>query len=220
MACLCGCNTRCAIAKPNAGKYMDLLSLGINSIFRDNILLAYFLGMCSFLAISRQMKTAVGLGIAIILVMAVTAPINWALYHYLLTPGALSFVGLPDMDLRYLKLILFISSVAATVQILEIVIDRFLPALYMNLGIFLPLITVNCAIFGVLLFMVERDYNFTQTVVFSISSGMGWCLAIIVMAAVQKKLRYANAPAGLKGFGLSMISTGLIAIGFMLFAGM
>lgn len=198
---------------------MDLLGLGINSIFRDNILLAYFLGMCSFLAISKQLKTAVGLGIAVILVMAVTAPVNWLLYHYLLAPGALSFIGLPDTDLSYLKLVLFIVSIAAIVQIAEIVIDRFSPALYMNLGIFLPLITVNCAILGVSLFMVERDYNFAQSVVYSIGSGAGWCLAIVVMAAIQKKLRYANAPAGLKGFGLSMITTGLIAVGFMLFAG-
>lgn len=199
---------------------MDLVSLAINSIFRDNILLAYFLGMCSFLAISKQLKTALGLGVAVILVMAVTAPINWLLYHYLLAPGALSFVGLPDVDLSYLKLILFIASIAAIVQIAEIIIDRYSPALYMNLGIFLPLITVNCAILGVSLFMVERDYNFVQTVVYSTASGAGWCLAIVVMAAIQKKLRYANPPPGLRGFGINMITVGLIAIGFMLFAGL
>lgn len=198
---------------------MDLISLGINSIFRDNILLAYFLGMCSFLAISRQLKTALGLGIAVILVMAVTTPINWFLYHYLLAPGALSYLGLPDTDLSYLKLVLFIACIAAIVQIAEIIIERYSPTLYINLGIFLPLITVNCAILGVALFMVERDYNFVETVVYSVCSGIGWCLAIVVMAAIQKKLRYANAPPGLKGFGLNMITVGLIAIGFMLFSG-
>lgn len=198
---------------------MDLVSLGLNSIFRDNILLAYFLGMCSFLAISRQLKTAAGLGMAVILVMAVTAPMNWLLYHYLLTPGALSFIGLGNMDLRYLQLVLFIACIAAIVQIAEIIIERFSPALYMALGIFLPLITVNCAILGVSLFMIERDYTFTQSVVYSISSGVGWCLAIVVMAAIQKKLRYANPPPGLKGFGINMITAGLIAIGFMVFAG-
>lgn len=199
---------------------MDLITLGINSIFRDNILLAYFLGMCSFLAISKQLKTAVGLGIAVILVMAITTPINWLLYHYLLAPGALGFLGLPDTDLSYLKLVLFIACIAAIVQIAEIIIERYSPTLYINLGIFLPLITVNCAILGVALFMVERDYNFTQTVVYSVCSGIGWCLAIVVMAAIQKKLRYANAPPGLKGFGLNMITVGLIAIGFMLFSGL
>lgn len=199
---------------------MDLLSLALNSIFRDNLLLAYFLGMCSFLALSKQLKTAAGLGIAVIFVMLVTAPVNWLLYHYLLAPGALSFVGLPDIDLSYLKLVVFIAAIAAIVQIAEIIIERYSPALYMNLGIFLPLITVNCAILGASLFMVTRDYNFVQTVVYSTASGAGWCLAIIVMAAIQKKLRYANPPAGLKGFGLNMITAGLIAVGFMLFSGM
>lgn len=198
---------------------MDLLSLAINSIFRDNILLAYFLGMCSFLAISKQLKTAAGLGIAVILVMMITAPINWLLYHYFLAPGALSFIGLPDVDLSYLKLVLFIACIAVIVQITEIIIERYSPALYINLGIFLPLITVNCAILGVLLFMVERDYNFVQTMVYSTASGVGWSLAIVVMAAIQKKLRYANPPAGLRGFGINMITVGLIAVGFMLFSG-
>lgn len=198
---------------------MDLLSLALNSIFRDNLLLAYFLGMCSFLALSKQLKTAAGLGVAVILVMLVTAPVNWLLYHYLLEPGALSFLGLPDIDLSYLKLVVFIAAIAAIVQIAEIIIERYSPALYMNLGIFLPLITVNCAILGASLFMVARDYNFVQTVVYSTASGAGWCLAIIVMAAIQKKLRYANPPAGLKGFGLNMVTAGLIAVGFMLFSG-
>lgn len=198
---------------------MDLLSLALNSIFRDNLLLAYFLGMCSFLALSKQLKTAAGLGVAVILVMLVTAPVNWLLYHYLLAPGALSFLGLPDIDLSYLKLAVFIAAIAAIVQIAEIIIERYSPALYMNLGIFLPLITVNCAILGASLFMVVRDYNFVQTVVYSTASGAGWCLAIIVMAAIQKKLRYANPPAGLKGFGLNMVTAGLIAVGFMLFSG-
>lgn len=198
---------------------MDLLTLALNSIFRDNLLLAYFLGMCSFLALSKQLKTAAGLGVAVILVMLVTAPVNWLLYHYLLAPGALGFLGLPDIDLSYLKLVVFIAAIAAIVQIAEIIIERYSPALYMNLGIFLPLITVNCAILGASLFMVARDYTFVQTVVYSTASGAGWCLAIIVMAAIQKKLRYANPPAGLKGFGLNMVTAGLIAVGFMLFSG-
>ena len=197
----------------------NLIGIGVNSIFVGNILLAYFLGMCSFLAVSRNITTAAGLGVAVVFVMALTTPANWLIYHLLLAPGALAWAGLPQADLSFLKLILFIAQIAAIVQILEMIIDRFSPALYTALGVYLPLITVNCAILGVSLFMVERAYSFVETVVYGAGSGVGWCLAILAMAAINKKLRYANVPKGLQGFGLSMIVTGLIAIGFMLFAG-
>jgi Na+-transporting NADH:ubiquinone oxidoreductase subunit E len=197
----------------------NLIGIGVDSIFVGNILLAYFLGMCSFLAVSRNITTAAGLGVAVVFVMALTTPANWLIYHLLLAPGALAWAGLPQADLSFLKLILFIAQIAAIVQILEMIIDRFSPALYTALGVYLPLITVNCAILGVSLFMVERAYSFAETVVYGTGSGVGWCLAILAMAAINKKLRYANVPEGLQGFGLSMIVTGLIAIGFMLFAG-
>ena len=197
----------------------NLVSIGLNSVFVGNILLSYFLGMCSFLAVSRSLQTAAGLGVAVTFVMALTTPVNWLIYHLLLAPGALAWAGLPDVNLSYLKLILFIAQIAAIVQIIEMVIDRYSPALYTALGVYLPLITVNCAILGASLFMVERSYSFAETVVYGAGSGTGWCLAIVAMAAIQKKLRYADVPAGLQGFGISMIVTGLIAIGFMLFAG-
>jgi Na+-transporting NADH:ubiquinone oxidoreductase subunit E len=197
----------------------NLISIGINSVFTGNILLSYFLGMCSFLAVSRNLTTAAGLGVAVIFVMALTTPANWLIYHLLLAPGALAWAGLPDFNLSFLKLILFIAQIAAIVQILEMIIDRYSPALYTALGVYLPLITVNCAILGVALFMVERNYSFAETVVYGAGSGVGWCLAIVAMAAIQKKLRYADVPKGLQGFGLSMIVTGLIAMGFLLFAG-
>jgi Na+-transporting NADH:ubiquinone oxidoreductase subunit E len=197
----------------------NLISIGVESIFVGNILLAYFLGMCSFLAVSRTITTAAGLGVAVVFVMALTTPANWLIYHLLLAPGALAWAGLAQADLSFLKLILFIAHIAAIVQILEMVIDRYSPALYTALGVYLPLITVNCAILGVSLFMVERDYSFAETVVYGTGSGVGWCLAILAMAAINRKLRYADVPKGLQGFGLSMIVTGLIAMGFMLFAG-
>jgi Na+-transporting NADH:ubiquinone oxidoreductase subunit E len=197
----------------------NLISIGVNSIFVGNILLSYFLGMCSFLAVSRNLQTAAGLGVAVIFVMALTTPVNWLIYHWLLAPGALAWAGFPNLNLSFLKLILFIAQIAAIVQILEMVIDRYSAGLYTALGVYLPLITVNCAILGVSLFMVERNYSFAEALVYGSGSGVGWCLAIVAMAAIQKKLRYANVPSGLQGFGLSMIVTGLIAIGFMLFAG-
>ncbi|MBW1778271.1 MAG: NADH:ubiquinone reductase (Na(+)-transporting) subunit E [Deltaproteobacteria bacterium] len=197
----------------------NLISIAVNSIFVGNILLAYFLGMCSFVAISKNMKTAAGLGVAVIFVLTVTTPVNWLIYRFLLAPGALAWAGFPEVNLSYLKLVLFIATIAAMVQALEMVIDRYSPALYVSLGVFLPLITVNCAILGVSLFMVERAYTFPETAVFGASSGMGWALAIIAMSAIQKKLRYADVPEGLQGFAINMITTGLMAIGFMLFAG-
>ncbi|MFC1817241.1 NADH:ubiquinone reductase (Na(+)-transporting) subunit E, partial [Thermodesulfobacteriota bacterium] len=184
-----------------------------------NILLAYFLGMCSFLAVSNNMRTAVGLGFAVIFVLSITTPANWLVYQFLLAPGALAWAGLPGLDLSFLKFILFIAVIAAIVQGVEMVIDRYSPALYTALGVFLPLITVNCAILGAALFMVEREYTFIESVVFGIGSGTGWMLAIVSMAAIRQKLRYADVPKGLEGFGISMIVTGLIAMAFMLFSG-
>ncbi|MBW2643930.1 MAG: NADH:ubiquinone reductase (Na(+)-transporting) subunit E [Deltaproteobacteria bacterium] len=197
----------------------NLISIFLNSVFVGNILLAYFLGMCSFIAISNNMEPAVGLGFAVIFVLSITTPINWLVYHYLLAPGALAWAGLPLADLSFLKFIIFIAVIAAIVQALEMIIDRYSPHLYMALGVFLPLIAVNCAILGTSLFMVERDYNFMESVVFGASSGMGWMLAIVTMAGIRKKLRYADVPEGLEGFGISMIVTGLMAMAFMLFSG-
>jgi len=197
----------------------NLLSIAVNSVFVGNILLAYFLGMCSFLAVSKNITTAFGLGVAVVFVLTITTPVNWLVYHTLLAPGALSWAGLPDMDLSFLKLVLFIAVIAAMVQAVEMVIDRYSPALYTALGVFLPLITVNCAILGTSLFMVERNYGFWETVVFGSGSGVGWLLAIVSMAAVRQKLRYADVPQGLQGFGINMIVTGLMAMAFMLFSG-
>lgn len=196
-----------------------LLSIGLNSIFVGNILLAYFLGMCSFLAVSKKMETAVGLGFAVVFVQTITTPANWLVYRYLLAPGALSWAGLPSVDLSFLKFIIFIAVIAAIVQVVEMVIDRYSPTLYSALGVFLPLIAVNCAILGASLFMVERNYTFPETVVYGLGSGTGWMLAIVSMAAIRKKLRYADVPKGLQGFGITIIVTGLMAMAFMLFSG-
>ncbi|MBU1180852.1 MAG: NADH:ubiquinone reductase (Na(+)-transporting) subunit E [Pseudomonadota bacterium] len=197
----------------------NIISIFINSVFVGNILLAYFLGMCSFLSVSKNMETSVGLGLAVTFVLAVTTPVNWMVYHYLLAPGALSWAGLPGIDLSFLKLVTFIAVVAAIVQAVEMIIDRFSPFLYSSLGVFLPLIAVNCAILGAALFMVERDYNLIETIAYGTGSGLGWMLAIVSMAAIRQKLKYANVPEGLEGFGITMISTGLMAMAFMLFSG-
>jgi Na+-transporting NADH:ubiquinone oxidoreductase subunit E len=195
------------------------LSLALKSIFVENILLAYFLGMCSFLACSKKVETAVGLGGAVIFVLTITAPANWLLNTYLLKKGALAWLGLPNTDLEFLNFITFIAVIAALVQLVEMFLDRFSPVLYSALGIFLPLIAVNCSILGASLFMVEREYTFMETVVFGFGSGLGWALAIIAMAAIRYKLRYSNVPAGLRGLGITMLTTGLMAIAFMAFAG-
>ncbi len=197
----------------------DLLSIFLNSVFVGNILLAYFLGMCSFVAVSKNLDTAIGLGTAVIFVLAITTPMNWLVYRFLLAPGALAWAGLPAVDLSFLKFITFIAVIAAIVQIVEMVIDRYSPALYTALGVFLPLIAVNCAILGASLFMVERAYTFMESVVFGIGSGVGWAMAIISMAAIRKKLRYADVPHGLEDYGITMITTGLMAMAFMLFSG-
>lgn len=197
----------------------NLISIFLNSVFVGNILLAYFLGMCSFLAISRNLDTAIGMGMAVTFVLSFTTPTNWLIYYYLLAPGALKWAGLPGVDLSFLKFIIFIAVIAAIVQALEMIIDRYSPPLYTALGVFLPLIAVNCAILGTSLFMVERNYNFVESVVFGASSGMGWMLAIVTMAGIRKKMRYADVPEGLEGFGISMIIAGLMAMAFMLFSG-
>jgi len=197
----------------------ELLSIFVNSVFVGNILLSYFLGMCSFIAVSNNMDTSIGLGFAVIFVLGITAPVNWLVYYYLLAPGALSWAGLPGVDLSFLKFITFIAVIAAMVQIVEMVIDRFSQALYASLGVFLPLIAVNCAILGTSLFMIERSYSFMESLVFGIGSGVGWMLAIVSMSAIRQKLRYANVPTGLEGFGITMIATGLMAMAFMLFSG-
>ena len=197
----------------------NLLSIFLNSVFVGNILLAYFLGMCSFVAISKNMDTSIGLGFAVVFVLSITAPVNWLIYRYLLAPGALSWAGFAEVDLSFLKFITFIAVIAVMVQAVEMVIDRVSPALYSSLGVFLPLIAVNCAILGTSLFMVERNYSFIESLVFGVGSGVGWMLAIVSMAAIRIKLRYADVPKGLEGFGITMIMTGLMAMGFMLFSG-
>jgi len=200
---------------------MELVNLAINSIFVNNILLAYFLGMCSFLALSKKLSTAVGLGLAVIFVLSITAPVNWLLNEYVLSKGALVWISdsLKDVDLSFMTYIFFIAVIAAMVQLVEMVIEKFSPVLYSSLGIFLPLITVNCAILGVALFMVERKYTLVETSVFGISSGIGFFLAITLMAAIRKKVRYSNVPPALKGLGITMMITGLMAMAFMIFSG-
>jgi len=195
------------------------LSLALRSIFVENILLAFFLGMCSFLAVSKKIETAIGLGAAVIFVLTLTTPLNWVLHDVLLKKGALAWAGLPDVDMSFLNFILFIATIAATVQLVEMVLDRYSPALYSALGIFLPLIAVNCAILGSSLFMVERDYDFGETLVFGAGSGVGWALAIVAMAAIRAKIRYSNVPRGLRGLGITMLITGLMALAFQCFAG-
>ncbi len=195
------------------------LSLLMRAIFIENMALAFFLGMCTFLAVSKKVDTAVGLGIAVIVVQTITVPVNNLIYQYLLKEGALSWLGMADTDLTFIGLICYIGVIAAMVQILEMVLDRYVPALYNALGIFLPLITVNCAILGGSLFMVERDYNFTESVVFGFGSGAGWALALIALAGIREKMKYADVPEGLRGLGLTFMITGLMAMAFMAFSG-
>jgi Na+-transporting NADH:ubiquinone oxidoreductase subunit E len=197
------------------------LSLAIKSIFVENIVLAYFLGMCSFLAVSRRVETALGLGLAVIFVLTITAPTNWAINTYLLEEGALSWLwdGFETVDLSFLQFISFIAVIAAMVQLVEMFIDKFSQTLYTALGIFLPLIAVNCAILGSSLFLVEREYNLLESTVFGFSAGFGFFLAIVAMAAIRTKLRYSNVPDGLRGLGLTMLITGLMAMAFMSFSG-
>ena len=195
------------------------VSLIIKAIFIENLALSFFLGMCTFLAVSKKVKTSIGLGVAVIVVQTITIPANNLLYTYFLKEGALAWAGYPDVDLSFLGLISYIGVIAAIVQILEMTLDKFFPSLYNALGIFLPLITVNCAILGGSLFMVERDYNFGESVAYGLGSGFGWALAIAILAGIREKLDYSDVPAGLKGLGITFMTSGLLAIVFMAFAG-
>ncbi len=195
------------------------LSIIVKAIFIENLALAFFLGMCTFLAVSKKVDTAIGLGIAVIIVQVITIPANNLIYTYLLKPGALSWAGYADTDLSFLGLISYIGVIAAMVQILEMTLDKFFPSLYNALGIFLPLITVNCAILGGSLFMVERDYNFGESVAYGIGSGLGWALAIAALAGIREKMDYSDIPEGLRGLGMTFMTVGLMAIVFMAFAG-
>jgi Na+-transporting NADH:ubiquinone oxidoreductase subunit E len=198
---------------------MDLLSLFTKAIFIENLALSFFLGMCTFLAVSKKIETAFGLGFAVFVVLAITVPINNLIYQNFLQEGALAWAGLPNVDLSFLCLISYIGVIAALVQILEMFLDRFVPALYTALGIFLPLITVNCAILGASLFMVERDYTFTQSLVYGAGSGIGWAMAIVALAGIREKLKYSDVPDGLQGLGITFITVGLMALGFLAFSG-
>lgn len=195
------------------------LSLLAKAVFVENLALAFFLGMCTFLALSKKISTAIGLGVAVIVVQGLTVPVNNLIYQFLLREGALAWAGLPNVDLSFLGLISYIGVIAAMVQILEMFLDRFMPALYGALGIFLPLITVNCAILGGSLFMVERDYNFTESLTYGLGSGIGWALAIAALAGVREKLKYSDVPDGLQGLGITFITVGLMSLGFMAFSG-
>ena len=200
---------------------MELVNIFVRSAFIENMVLAYFLGMCSFLAVSKTVKTAFGLGLAVIFVLGITAPLNWVIDNFLLREGALAFISpaFAEVDLTFLQFIVFIAAVASMVQLVEMVVERFFPPLYTSLGIFLPLITVNCAILGGSLFMVERQYAFTETAVFGLGSGFGFFLAIVAIASIREKLRYSNIPAPLRGLGIAFIMTGLMGLAFMSFAG-
>ena len=195
------------------------LSLFIRAVFIENMALAFFLGMCTFIAISKKIGAAIGLGIAVIVVQTLTVPLNNLIYTYVLANGALSWAGLPNVDLSFLGLITYIGVIAAVVQIMEMVLHKYVPALYNALGVFLPLITVNCAIMGGSLFMVERDYNFGESIVYGAGSGAGWALAIVVLAGVREKLKYSDVPEGLRGLGITFITVGLMSLGFMSFGG-
>ena len=197
----------------------EYVSLFIKAVFVENLALAFFLGMCTFLAVSKKISTAIGLGIAVMVVQLITVPVNNLIYHTLLKEDALAWMGITGVDLSFLVLLSCIGMIAALVQILEMVLDKFFPALFTALGVFLPLITVNCAILGGSLFMIERDYNFTQSVVYGVGSGFGWALAITVMAGVREKLKYSDIPKGLEGLGITFISAGLMSLGFMAFSG-
>ncbi len=197
------------------------LSLGIKAIFVENMALAFFLGMCSFLACSKKVETALGLGMAVVFVLTVTVPANNLIYFYFLQEGAMAWIhpSLAQYDLAFVGFLSYIGTIAAMVQIVEMILDRFFPTLYTTLGVFLPLIAVNCAILGASLFMVEREYNFGESVVFGFGSGIGWLLAIVALAAIRERMRYSNVPMALRGLGITFILTGLMAIGFMAFSG-
>lgn len=199
---------------------MDIyINLFITAAFVENLALTFFLGMCTFLAVSKRIDTALGLGLAVIAVQFITVPVNYLLFEYLLKDGALAWAGLPEVDLSFLGLVCYIGVIAALVQILEMTLDRHFPKLYNALGIFLPLITVNCAILGGSLFMVERQYNFAESAVYGFGSGFGWAVALVALAGIREKLRYSDVPDGLQGLGITFIIVGLMSLGFMGFSG-
>jgi Na+-transporting NADH:ubiquinone oxidoreductase subunit E len=195
------------------------ISLFFRSVFLENLALAYFLGMCTFLAVSKQVKTTIGLGVAVIVVQGISVPLNNLIFNLLLREGALTWVGLGDMDFSFLGLLSQIAVIAAMIQILEMVLNRFFPALYNTLGIYLPLLTVNCAILGASLFMVQRDYSFAESVVYGLGAGFGWALAIVALAGLREKMRYSDVPEGLRGLGITFITCGLLSLAFMGIAG-
>jgi len=195
------------------------INLFIQATFLDNMALSFFLGMCTFLAVSKKVSTAFGLGIAVIVVMTLAVPLNQLIYAKVLAPGALAWAGMPGIDLSYLQLITFIGVIAALVQILEMFLDKYIPSLYDSLGIFLPLLTVNCAIFAGVIFMANRDYNFAESAVFAMGSGTGWALAIVMLAGLRERMKFHAIPEGLQGIGITFITTGLMALGFMSFSG-
>ena len=195
------------------------LAIFVKTVFIENMALTFFLGMCTFIAISKKISTAIGLGIAVIVVLAITVPANNLIYNHLLKDGALAWDGFPEVDLSFLGLLSYIGVIAAMVQILEMVLDKYVPVLYNALGVFLPLITVNCAILGASLLMIEQDQTFTESVVYGLGAGVGWALAIVALAGVREKLKYSDVPEGLRGLGITFISVGLISLCFMSFGG-
>ena len=195
------------------------LAIFVKTVFIENMALTFFLGMCTFIAISKKISTAIGLGIAVIVVLAITVPANNLIYNHLLKDGALTWAGFPEVDLSFLGLLSYIGVIAAMVQILEMVLDKYVPVLYNALGVFLPLITVNCAILGASLLMIEQDQTFTESVVYGLGAGVGWALAIVALAGVREKLKYSDVPEGLRGLGITFISVGLISLCFMSFGG-
>ena len=195
------------------------ISLFVKAVFVENMALAFFLGMCTFLALSKKVDAALGLGIAVIVVLGITVPVNNLIYTSLLKDGALAWAGYPEVDLSFLGLLTYIGVIAALVQILEMVLDKYFPDLYNALGVFLPLITVNCAIMGASLFMVERDYTFGESAVYGVGAGVGWALAIVALAGIREKLKYSDVPEGLRGLGITFITVGLMSLGFMSFSG-
>lgn len=195
------------------------LSLFVRAVFIENMALVFFLGMCTFIAISKKIETSLGLGVAVVVVLTITVPVNNLIYQYLLADGALAWAGLPDVDLSFLGFLSYIGVIAAIVQILEMFLDRYVPALYNALGVFLPLITVNCAILGASLFMMNRDYDFAESVVYGFGSGVGWAIAIVVLAGIREKMKYSDVPEGLRGLGITFITVGLMSLGFMSFGG-
>jgi Na+-transporting NADH:ubiquinone oxidoreductase subunit E len=197
----------------------QLLSIFVTAVFIENMALQLFLGMCTFLAVSKKVETAVGLGIAVVVVQAITVPVNNVIFNQLLREDALSWAGMEGVSLEFLGFLCYIGVIAAMVQILEMFLDKFVPALYNALGVFLPLITVNCAILGATLFMVERDYNFAESVAFGVGSGVGWGLAIVALAGIREKLKYSDVPEGLRGLGITFITVGLMSLGFMSLGG-